>query len=149
MSKKRGACRRASNAQITEDTTGRLFAVIYIYGKQFKVTPKDLVLVQADMLVDIRDSLRLEKVLLVNARDFTLLGRPLLHRNLVRVDATVVEKPLSQTKQNFVYIKRSHYERHHFYQYPQTILCIDSIKLLRDVDAPSDGEDSSRSRFSY
>ncbi|KAH8021789.1 hypothetical protein HPB51_016868 [Rhipicephalus microplus] len=137
------------NAQIADDTTGRLFAVVYIHGKQFKVTPEDLVLVQADMPVDIGDSLRLEKVLLVGARDFTLLGRPLLHRNLVRVDATVVEKSLSQTKRNFVYIKRSRYERHHFYRYPQTILRINSIKLLRDVNAPTDGEDSSRSRSSY
>uniref|UniRef100_A0A131Z298 Large ribosomal subunit protein bL21m n=1 Tax=Rhipicephalus appendiculatus TaxID=34631 RepID=A0A131Z298_RHIAP len=137
------------NAQIADDTTGRLFAIVYIHGKQFKVTPEDLVLVQADMPVDIGDSLRLEKVLLVGARDFTLLGRPLLDRSLVRVDATVVEKSLSQTKRNFVYIKRSRYERHHFYRYPQTILRINSIQLLRDINAPADGQDISRSRSSY
>uniref|UniRef100_L7LZ03 Large ribosomal subunit protein bL21m n=1 Tax=Rhipicephalus pulchellus TaxID=72859 RepID=L7LZ03_RHIPC len=137
------------NAQIADDTTGRLFAIVYIHGKQFKVTPEDLVLIQADMPVDIGDSLRLEKVLLVGARDFTLLGRPLLDRSLVRVDATVVEKSLSQTKRNFVYIRRSRYERHHFYRYPQTILRINSIQLLRDINAPTDGQDSSRSRSSY
>ncbi|KAH7947709.1 39S ribosomal protein L21, mitochondrial [Rhipicephalus sanguineus] len=137
------------NAQIADDSTGRLFAVVYVHGKQFKVTAEDLVLVQADMPVDIGDSLRLEKVLLVGARDFTLLGRPLLDRSLVRVDATVVEKSLSQTKRNFVYVKRSRYERHHFYRYPQTILRINSIQLLRDVNAPADGQDSSRSRSSY
>uniref|UniRef100_A0A023G9Y3 Large ribosomal subunit protein bL21m n=1 Tax=Amblyomma triste TaxID=251400 RepID=A0A023G9Y3_AMBTT len=90
------------NTQIADNGTGRLFAVVTIHGKQFKVTPEDLILVQADMPVDIGDSLRLEKVLLVGARDFTLLGRPLLDRGLVRVDATVVEKTLSQTKRNFV-----------------------------------------------
>ena len=31
-------------------------------------------------------------------RDFTLLGRPVLPRDLVRVEATVVEKNLSKTE---------------------------------------------------
>ncbi|KAH6927176.1 hypothetical protein HPB50_000139 [Hyalomma asiaticum] len=137
------------NAQIAANTTGRLFAIVYILGKQFKVTAEDLVLVQADLPVEIGDSLRLEKVLLVGARDFTLLGRPMLDRGLVRIDATVVEKTLSQTKRRFHYVKRSRYERHHFYRFPQTILRVNSIQLLRDVNAPADTQDSSRSRVTY
>uniref|UniRef100_G3MS59 Large ribosomal subunit protein bL21m n=1 Tax=Amblyomma maculatum TaxID=34609 RepID=G3MS59_AMBMU len=128
------------NTQIADNGTGRLFAVVTIHGKQFKVTPEDLILVQADMPVDIGDSLRLEKVLLVGARDFTLLGRPLLDRGLVRVDATVVEKTLSQTKRNFVFIQRSRYERHFFYRFPYTILRINSIEFLRDINAPTEGK---------
>ncbi|XP_050027066.2 large ribosomal subunit protein bL21m [Dermacentor andersoni] len=137
------------NAQIAGNTTGRLFAIVFIHGKQFKVTAEDLVLVHADMPVDIGDSLRLEKVLMVGARDFTLLGRPLLDRGLVRVDATVVEKTLSQTKRNFICIRRSRYERHYFYRFSYTILRINSIELLRDVNAPAKGQDSSRSRLAY
>lgn len=137
------------NTQIADNSTGRLFAVIAIHGKQFKVTPEDLILVQADMPVDIGDSLRLEKVLLVGARDFTLVGRPLLDRGLVRVDATVVEKTLSQTKRNFIFIKRSRYERHYFYRFPHSILRINSIELLRDINAPAEGQAESRQRVTY
>ncbi|XP_077485601.1 mitochondrial ribosomal protein L21 [Amblyomma americanum] len=137
------------NTQIAENRTGRLFAVVTIHGKQFKVTPEDLILVHADMPVDIGDSLRLEKVLLVGARDFTLLGRPLLDRGLVRVDATVVEKTLSQTKRNFIFIKRSRYDRHFFYRYPYTILRINSIELLRDINSPAEGQVESRQRSAY
>lgn len=137
------------NTQIAGNTAGRLFAIVFIHGRQFKVTAEDLVLVHADMPVDIGDSLRLEKVLMVGARDFTLLGRPLLDRGLVRVDATVVEKTLSKTKRNFICIRRSRYERHYFYRFAYTILRINSIELLRDVNAPADGHDSSRSRVAY
>ncbi|KAH7937291.1 hypothetical protein HPB49_010352 [Dermacentor silvarum] len=90
-----------------------------------------------------------DDVLMVGARDFTLLGRPLLDRGLVRVDATVVEKTLSKTKRNFICIRRSRYERHYFYRFAYTILRINSIELLRDVNAPADGHDSSRSRVAY
>ena len=45
--------------------------------------------------------IRLEKILLVGAFDFTLMGRPLLPRDLVNVEATVVEKSLSHKKINF------------------------------------------------
>ena len=45
--------------------------------------------------------IRLEKILLVGSSDFTLVGRPLLPRDLVNVEATVVEKSLSHKKINF------------------------------------------------
>jgi large subunit ribosomal protein L21 len=40
-------------------------------------------------------------VLLVGSRDFTLVGRPILPSDLVRVDATVVEKNLEKTAVSF------------------------------------------------
>ena len=45
--------------------------------------------------------IRLEKILLVGSSDFTLVGRPLLPRDLVNVEATVVEKSLSHKKINY------------------------------------------------
>ncbi|KAH9382189.1 hypothetical protein HPB48_021894 [Haemaphysalis longicornis] len=137
------------NAQIADDATGRLFAVVSMYGKQFKVTAEDLVIIQVPMPVDIGDSIRLDKVLMVGARDFTLLGRPLLDRGLVRVDATVVEKTLSHTKRNFIFIKRSRYERHYFYRFPYTVLRINSVKLLRDINTPADQETTAQPRLTY
>lgn len=125
---------RNVNTQISSGTHGRLFAVIYIHGKQFKVTPEDVIVIQSNMPVDVGDSLRLEKVLLVGSRDFTLLGRPLLSRELVRVDATVIEKTLSQQVRNFIFKKRSRYQRHYLYRFPFTMLRINSIELLHLVN---------------
>ena len=45
--------------------------------------------------------IRLEKVLLIGAKDFTLFGRPFLPRDLVNIEATIVEKSLSHKKINF------------------------------------------------
>ncbi|KAM7282936.1 39S ribosomal protein L21, mitochondrial [Ixodes scapularis] len=118
---------RRVDAQVAGGSHGRLFAVVFIHGKQYKVTAEDLIVVQANMPVDVGDSLRLEKVLLVGARDFTLVGRPLLSG--VRVDATVVEKTLSQQVRNFVFRRRSRFQRHYFYRFPFTVLRINAIRL--------------------
>ena len=55
-------------------------------------------MLDSDLGVDIGTRITLDKVTLVGSRDFTLLGRPVLPRDLVRVEATVVEKNLSKTE---------------------------------------------------
>ncbi|CAN7940884.1 unnamed protein product, partial [Ixodes hexagonus] len=119
------------NDQVNAATHGRLFAVVYIHGKQYKVTAEDLIVVQANMPVDIGDSLRLEKVLLVGGRDLTLVGRPLMSRDVVSVEATVVEKTLSRQVRNFVFRQRSRFQRHYFYRFPFTVLRINAIRLQK------------------
>lgn len=93
------------DAQIADRTYGRLFACLYFDGKQRKVAPGDLLMLNSDLGVDVGTRITLDKVTLVGGRDFTLLGRPLLPRDLVRVEATVVEKNLSKTKVT-LYTKR-------------------------------------------
>ena len=41
-------------------------------------------------------------MLLVGSKDFTLIGRPMLPRDLINVEATVVEKTLTHKKVNHV-----------------------------------------------
>ena len=65
---------------------------------QRKFTAGDLIMLDSDLGVDIGTRITLDKVTLVGSRDFTLLGRPVLPRDLVRVEATVVEKNLSKTE---------------------------------------------------
>ena len=55
-------------------------------------------MLDSDLGIDIGTRITLDKVTLVGSRDFTLLGRPVLPRDLVRVEATVVEKNLSKTE---------------------------------------------------
>jgi large subunit ribosomal protein L21 len=75
---------------------------------------------------------------LAGSKDFTLLGRPLLPRDLLKVDATVVEKNLSQTKVCQKFRKRQNYKRYFFHREYQTTLRINSIEIVSRVDETRD-----------
>ncbi|XP_046995358.1 39S ribosomal protein L21, mitochondrial [Schistocerca americana] len=117
------------NEQIETSKHGRLFAVVHLCGKQFKVTDEDIILVEGYWPPAVGDRIRLEKVMLVGGADFTLIGRPLLSPNLVNVEATVIEKTLSHTKTHFRKIRRKQYMRINFYRSPFTMLRINCITL--------------------
>lgn len=99
------------NDQIATNKTGRLFAIIQVCGKQFKVTENDIIIVEGFWPPNIGERLKLEKVLLMGSTDFTLVGRPILNRELVSVEALVIEKTLSHTKTRFRFRKRKQYRR--------------------------------------
>lgn len=86
------------NDHIAQGAHGRLFAVIYLLGKQYKVTSEDLLVIENHWAPKMKDVLIFEKVLLVGGANFTLIGRPILPKNVVRVSATVVNKDLTYTK---------------------------------------------------
>ncbi|XP_025937829.1 39S ribosomal protein L21, mitochondrial isoform X3 [Apteryx rowi] len=90
---------------------GRLFAVVHFASKQWKVTSEDLIMMDNVLEAECGDRIRMEKVLLVGADDFTLIGRPLLGKDLVRVEATVIEKTESWPKINMRFWKRHNYQR--------------------------------------
>lgn len=108
---------------------GRLFAVVHFAGHQWKVTSEDLILIENDLDAACGDRIRLEKVLLVGADNFTLLGKPLLGRDLVRVEATIIEKTHSWPKINMKFRKRKNFQRKKITMNPQTILRINSIDI--------------------
>ncbi|XP_061589137.1 39S ribosomal protein L21, mitochondrial [Cololabis saira] len=108
---------------------GRLFAVVHLASRQWKVTAEDLVLLENHLQADCGERILLEKVLLLGARDFTLLGRPLLARELVRVEATVLEKTESWPKVHMRFWKRHRYQRQRTVVQPQTVLRINSIEV--------------------
>lgn len=99
------------NKQIATKSTGRLFAVVYVGGTQFKVTESDVIIVSGHWPPQTGDKLNLEKVLLVGGKDFTLIGRPMLNRDLVSVDATVIQKTLSHTITRFRMKPRKQFRR--------------------------------------
>ena len=86
------------NEQIENNSYGRLFSVISFDLHMHKVTEGDLLMILSDIGAKNGQRIRLDKVALVGSADFTLLGRPLLPRDLVNVEATVVEKSLSHKK---------------------------------------------------
>ncbi|XP_041641403.1 39S ribosomal protein L21, mitochondrial isoform X3 [Cheilinus undulatus] len=123
----------AVNQKILQQDFGRLFAVVHIAGRQWKVTPEDLILLENHIDAECGERIRMEKVLLVGAEEFTLIGRPLLGKDLVRVEATVIEKTESWPKIHMVFWKRHRYQRTKTIIQPQTVLRINSIQLAPNL----------------
>ncbi|XP_057377723.1 large ribosomal subunit protein bL21m-like [Daphnia carinata] len=122
------------NNQIKSDSHGRLFAIIQLAGKQRRVTDGDLIMIEGTHPTKVGDVIRAEKVLLLGSRDFTLLGRPLLRPDLVKVEATVIEKSLTHTKTIFKKKRRKNYMRINFCRNHFSILRINCVRLEGLVD---------------
>ncbi|KAL0114235.1 hypothetical protein PUN28_011501 [Cardiocondyla obscurior] len=131
---------REINNQIATDKIGRMFAVVQVCGKQFKVTENDIIIIEGYWPPNIGDQLKLEKVLLVGSKDFTLIGRPIVNRELVSVDAIVIQKTLSHTKTRFRFIPRKQYRRINFYRIQYTMLRINSININGNIDEKKEVE---------
>ncbi|XP_069480229.1 large ribosomal subunit protein bL21m [Ambystoma mexicanum] len=121
------------NNLIANGQFGRLFAVVQFASRQWKVTNEDLILPYVNLDAACGDRIRLEKVLLVGSDDFTLVGRPLLGRDLVRVEATVIEKTESCPKIHMRFWKRHRYQRKRIYVQPHTVLRINSIEIAPNL----------------
>ncbi|XP_042878336.1 39S ribosomal protein L21, mitochondrial-like [Penaeus japonicus] len=122
------------NEQIIKKSHGRLFAVVYVHGHQHLVTPEDLVVVQGVFPPSIGDVIRLEKVLCVGGQDFTLFGRPLLQKDLVNVEATVVEKTLSHCRVYFYNRRRKNSRKTKFNRETHTLLRINRVEIMQKID---------------
>lgn len=132
-------CERV-NQQVAKSEQGRLFAVVHLCGKQFKITPGDIILVEGYWPPTIGDEISLDKVMLAGARDFTLIGRPILEPGLVTVKATVIEKTLTHTKTHFKKKRRKQFMRINFQRSPNTMIRINSIELTRPVESSAEGQ---------
>nr|XP_008107015.2 PREDICTED: 39S ribosomal protein L21, mitochondrial isoform X2 [Anolis carolinensis] len=117
------------NELIATGQYGRLFAVVHFASRQWKVTTEDLILIENHIPAECGDRIRMEKVLLVGADNFTLLGKPLLGKDLVRVEATVIEKTESWPRVNMRFCPKRHFQRKLIVIHPQTVLRINSIEI--------------------
>ena len=102
------------NAQIADQSYGRLFAVVAMEFHQHKVTSGDLLMLNYDIGAPLGSRIKLEKALLIGSKDFTLMGRPLLPRDLINITATVVEKNLSHTRVTFQLRRRLPTNKHSY-----------------------------------
>ncbi|GFV81633.1 39S ribosomal protein L21, mitochondrial [Trichonephila clavipes] len=121
------------NTQIKENSHGRLFAVIQLCEKRFKITAEDIIAIGSYFPANVGDRICLEKVLLVGSTDFTLLGRPLLHKDLVRVEATIIEKTFIVPRPLYRH-GRLRYRRLHWFRTPYTLFRINSIEFKHSLD---------------
>ncbi|XP_041741106.1 39S ribosomal protein L21, mitochondrial isoform X2 [Coregonus clupeaformis] len=117
------------NTLLAKEDYGRLFAVVHFASRQWKVTNEDLILIENHIGAECGDRITLEKVLLVGGEEFTLVGRPLLGCDLVRVEATVIEKTESWPKVHMRFWKRHRYQKKRIIVQPQTVLRINTIEV--------------------
>ncbi|CAL8349476.1 unnamed protein product [Merluccius merluccius] len=117
------------NSLITSEDYGRLFAVVHFASRQWKVTNEDLILIENHIPAECGDRIRMEKVLMVGGENFTLIGRPLIGKELVRVEATVIEKTESSPKVYMQFWRRHRFQRKKFVVSPQTVLRVNSIAV--------------------
>ncbi|XP_065117940.1 large ribosomal subunit protein bL21m [Paramisgurnus dabryanus] len=128
--RKHGVLVQKVNGLIQKGEYGRLFAVVHFAGRQWKVTNEDLILIENHIDAECGDRIRMEKVLLVGGNDFTLIGKPLLGGDLVRVQATVIEKTESWPMVHMRFWKRHRYQKKRTIIQPQTVLRINTIDIL-------------------
>lgn len=122
------------NDHIVSGSQGRLFAVIQILGKQYKITQEDLLLIEHNWAPTVYDQIRLEKVLLVGGANFTLIGRPVLPRNVVNITATIIQKDLTHTKFRYYYIAKRRTRNLNFIREQLTYLRINKIEVYPNLN---------------
>lgn len=85
----------------------RFAAVVHVGGHQYKVTAGDLIATKAyaDEL-DVGEVVHFDKVLMVMSKNTTLIGRPLLQPETVKVTACVIEKTLTHPVLSFQFHRR-------------------------------------------
>jgi large subunit ribosomal protein L21 len=110
----------------------KIFAVVHISGRQFKIAPNDLIVINR-IAADIGEKIYLEKVLLAGSENFTLVGTPLLSNEKVRVLATVTEH--SKTAKVIVFKKkrRKNYKRKRGHRQDITVLRINDVHISSDI----------------
>ncbi|VDM95463.1 unnamed protein product [Thelazia callipaeda] len=107
----------------------RLFAVVYINKRQFKVSENDLIVLYDNIPLDVGDKIKLEKILAVGGKNFTLFGRPLIHFPVVTVNATVVEKTTSYPNLRYLMINHAKVRIMNWMSRETAILRINDIKV--------------------
>lgn len=123
-----GVVKDVQDEMLKGETSGQIFAVVHIGGSQFKITLNDTILINR-IDAETGDRIRIEKVLLVGGENFTVVGTPLVARDLVRVEATVLEKTKGPKKIVFKMKRRKGYRKWKEHYQDITVLRINSIQV--------------------
>lgn len=127
---------------VSQGQEGRLFAIVHICGKQFRITDGDIILIEGYWPPSTGDQIRLDKVLVVGGKDFSLIGTPILQPGVVDIQATVIEKTLTHTKTNFRKKKTKQFMRINFDRNQLTMLRINSIEIRKSMKEASQPQQS-------
>lgn len=111
---------------------GRLFAVIHMFGRQKLITTGDLVMFDNHLPLECGQKLLFNKALVLGGKDFSIIGRPIVDTSLFRIEATVVEKTMTDHKCKLRHVPRNRGLKKFFYEVsPRTVLRVNDIQLKR------------------
>ncbi|RMX58941.1 hypothetical protein pdam_00014612 [Pocillopora damicornis] len=103
------------------ESSGQIFAVVHLGGSQFKITVNDTIIINR---IDAETGDRI-----LGGENFTVIGTPLLARDLVKIEATVLEKTKGPKKIVFKMKRRKGYRRWKEHFQDLTVLRINSIQV--------------------
>lgn len=103
-----------------------IFAVVEISGTQYKVTPDDLIVTEKIPGLDIHDTIKLNRVLLLGSKTETVIGRPYVPN--ASVTAAVEEQFLDGKVIVFKKRRRKNSRRTNGHRQPLTSLRILSVE---------------------
>lgn len=110
----------------------RLFAVIQMFGRQHLISSGDLFMVDDHLPLECGQKLLLSKCLVLGGKDFSIIGRPMIDRELFTINATVVEKTMSDPELFYRHTPRNHGIKKYFmHAKPRTVLRVNEIELKR------------------
>lgn len=115
----------------------RVFAVVEVGSTQYKVTPDDVIITEKLAGVDVNDTLRLGRVLVLGSAAETIIGRPFVPG--ASVTAAVEEQFLDGKVLIFHKRRRKHSRRTRGHRQPLTALRILSVEGVEE--AAQEGED--------
>lgn len=113
----------------------RLFAVIQMFGRQHVISSGDLFMVDDHLPLQCGQKLLLSKCLVIGGKDFSIIGRPMVDRDLFTINATVVEKTMSDPILHYKHKPRNHGIKKYFMLVkPRTVLRVNEIELKKLPD---------------
>ncbi|XP_019853186.1 PREDICTED: uncharacterized protein LOC105313039 [Amphimedon queenslandica] len=130
---KRKGVLEAVNTDIASATQSKLFAVVCLAGRQHKVTSNDTLVVNS-LEAETGSQIFLNKVLLVGSEDFTLIGRPVVSSETVKITATVIEHTRLKKITVFKKKRRKNYKKTQGHRQDSTVLRINEINVTPNLD---------------
>ena len=103
-----------------------LFVVVFLCGKQHKITVDDFILVTQIHCLEVFSEIYLEKVLLIGSVNWSLIGTPIIPKGMVKVKATVLEHKLTEPLIVFK-MKKHNYKKTNIHRSLTTLLQIQDI----------------------
>ena len=127
--------RTPSFSNITKEYLNRLrdqlhyYAVIEISSQKFLVTKNDLVVTHRLGDVDVGDEIKLNRVLELGSKDYTIKGKPLVSEAFYSIKATVVEQPKGPFIEIFKKKQRNRHRKRITHKQTYTILRISEVEI--------------------
>ncbi len=109
------------------------YVVASFLGREYILTPRDLLTVPRIRDVKVGDVLTLDAIHELGSREYTLRGNPTISPSKVRVEATVVEHTKGAMEYIFKKKRRKGYRKTIQHKQPYTRLRISNIEIPVDI----------------